>query len=75
MHVKRWTQATSQENKSLQFCPPSRSGVLSPGGPRNPEAVLTYNVTYKCDHCGKEWSKIETENVEIPEEYSESGFD
>ena len=54
--------------KSTEPRPPFIRGHV---GPRAPEAVLTY----KCKHCGKEWSKIETKDGRLPEEYSEIGFD
>lgn len=36
---------------------------------RHPEAFITYKLSYKCKHCGKEWSKISVEEKPIPREY------
>jgi hypothetical protein len=34
-----------------------------------PEAFLTYKMTYRCKHCGKEWTKIAIEEKPLPREY------
>jgi hypothetical protein len=36
-----------------------------------PEAFLTFKETYKCKHCGKEWTKLSVEEKRIPREYLE----
>ena len=41
----------------------------------NPEAYLTYRVLYKCKHCSKEWSRLETQEVELPKEYIEDSIE
>ena len=38
----------------------------------HPEAFLSYRVTYRCKHCGKDWSRLQVQEVEIPKEYIES---
>lgn len=55
-----------------------RRGNLIPSaaavGPRiadHPEVLITYKVTYRCKHCGKEWTKLSVEEVGIPKEYVE----
>jgi hypothetical protein len=35
----------------------------------NPEAFITYKMTYRCKHCGKEWAKISVETKPLPREY------
>ena len=35
----------------------------------NPEAFITYEVAYRCKHCGKEWTKLSVEKVSLPREY------
>ncbi len=37
----------------------------------HPEAYITTKLTYKCKHCGKEWSKLEVEEVGLSKEYVE----
>lgn len=37
----------------------------------NPEAFLTYKTLYRCKHCGKEWTQVSVEKMEIPREYVE----
>jgi hypothetical protein len=36
---------------------------------------LLYKITYQCKHCGKEWTKLSEEDVEIPHEYLKEGED
>ncbi len=36
-----------------------------------PEAFITYQLNYRCKHCGKEWTKISVEEKQIPREYLE----
>lgn len=36
-----------------------------------PEAFLTFKETYRCKHCGKEWTKITVEEKPLPLEYVE----
>lgn len=36
-----------------------------------PEAFLTYRITYRCKHCGKEWAKLSVEETPLPREYVE----
>ncbi len=36
-----------------------------------PEEVVTYKLTYRCKDCGKEWSKLSVEKIDIPKEYVE----
>jgi hypothetical protein len=36
-----------------------------------PEAFITYKASYKCKHCGKEWTKLHVEEKPIPREYLE----
>jgi len=35
------------------------------------EQVMAFKFTYKCKHCGKEWSKVSTQDVQVPREYVE----
>lgn len=35
----------------------------------HPEAFITYKITYRCKHCGKEWTKISVEEKPLPREY------
>jgi MoaA/NifB/PqqE/SkfB family radical SAM enzyme len=35
----------------------------------HPEAFITYRMTYRCNHCGKEWTKISVETKPLPREY------
>jgi hypothetical protein len=35
----------------------------------NPEAFITYRLTYRCKHCGKEWTKISSEEKPLPRDY------
>lgn len=52
-----------------------RMGIPIETGERitdNPEAFLTYKFAYKCRQCGKEWSKLKVEEVQLPKEYAES---
>jgi hypothetical protein len=35
----------------------------------HPEAFLTYKMTYRCKHCGKEWTRISIESKPLPREY------
>ncbi len=35
----------------------------------HPEAYITYKLTYRCKHCGKEWSKLEVQEVGLSKEY------
>jgi len=35
------------------------------------EAFITYQLNYRCKHCGKEWTKISVEEKQIPREYLE----
>ncbi len=37
----------------------------------HPEAYITNKLTYRCKHCGKEWTKLSVEEVGIPKEYVE----
>lgn len=37
----------------------------------HPEAFITYQLNYRCKHCGKEWTKISVEEKQIPREYLE----
>ncbi len=37
----------------------------------HPEAYITYKLTYRCKHCGKEWSKLDVEEVGLSKEYVE----
>ncbi len=37
----------------------------------HPGAYITYKLTYRCKHCGKEWTKLSVEEVGIPKEYVE----
>lgn len=36
---------------------------------QNPEAFITYKMTYRCKHCGKEWTKISVEAKTLPRDY------
>ncbi len=36
-----------------------------------PDAYITYKVTFRCKDCGKEWTKLEVEHVKIPLQYVE----
>ena len=40
-----------------------------------PEAFVVYKLTYRCKHCGKEWSKLSTEEKPLPREYVEDQED
>jgi hypothetical protein len=35
----------------------------------HPEAFITYKMTYRCKHCGKEWTRISVESKPLPREY------
>jgi len=35
----------------------------------HPEAFLTYKMSYRCKHCGKEWTKISVETKYFPRDY------
>ena len=35
----------------------------------HPEAFITYRMTYRCKHCGKEWTKISVEAKPLPRDY------
>jgi hypothetical protein len=35
----------------------------------HPAAFLTYRMTYRCKHCGKEWTRISVESKPLPREY------
>jgi hypothetical protein len=35
----------------------------------HPEAFLTYKMSYRCKHCGKEWTKISVETKSLPRDY------
>ena len=39
----------------------------------HPEAFITYRMTYECNHCGKEWTKISVEAKPLPREYVVQG--
>jgi hypothetical protein len=51
------------------------SGQLGqPPSPERPEYApsedfLTYQVPYRCKYCGKEWTKLEEKEVDIPRSY------
>ncbi len=36
----------------------------------HPEAFITYRMTYRCNHCGKEWTKISVEAKSLPRDYA-----
>lgn len=36
-----------------------------------PEAFITYKLSYRCRHCGKEWTKLQVEEKPIPRAYIE----
>jgi hypothetical protein len=40
-----------------------------------PEAFIIHKLTYRCKHCGKEWSKLSTEEKPLPREYVENEED
>ena len=33
------------------------------------EGLVTYRLTYRCKHCGKEWTKLSEKEVDLPESY------
>ena len=35
----------------------------------HPEAYITYQVSYRCKHCGKKWTNLSVEEVPLPREY------
>ncbi len=35
------------------------------------EDFITYKLTYRCKHCGKEWTKLSEKEVNIPRSYIE----
>jgi hypothetical protein len=35
----------------------------------NPEAFIAYRMTYRCNHCGKEWTRISVEAKPLPRDY------
>ena len=35
----------------------------------HPEAFITYRMTYRCKHCGEEWTKISAETIPLPRDY------
>ena len=52
-----------------------RLGVPVETGERiadNPELFITYKLGFKCHQCGKEWSKLKVESVQVTKEYAES---
>jgi hypothetical protein len=36
-----------------------------------PEAFITYKVTFRCNHCGKEWIKAQVKEKQLPRVYVE----
>lgn len=38
----------------------------------NPEMFVTYKLGFKCRQCGKEWTKLKLESVQVPKEYAET---
>jgi hypothetical protein len=36
---------------------------------QNPEAFITYKMTYGCKHCGRKWTKISVEAKPLPRDY------
>jgi len=39
------------------------------------EDSVTYKLTYRCKHCGKEWTKLSEKEVEVPRGYVESEYE
>jgi hypothetical protein len=37
-----------------------------------PEAFITYKLSFRCKHCGKEWTKLSVEEISLPREYVEA---
>jgi hypothetical protein len=38
-----------------------------------PEAFITYELTYRCKSCRKEWSRTPVKEIGLPKEYVENG--
>lgn len=69
----------SSTEDMLKEPPRMASGRYTPiVNPTPVEFVTTYKIVYRCKHCGKEWSKTETEEREVdrknagPEQASEA---
>ena len=35
----------------------------------HPEAFITYKLNYECKHCGKNWAKLQVEEIQVPRKY------
>jgi ribosomal protein L44E len=33
------------------------------------EDLITYKLTFRCKHCGKEWTKLSNKEVDLPRSY------
>jgi len=42
--------------------------------PHDPPSMdfITYKMTYRCKHCGKEWTELEKKEFDIPRSYAEA---
>jgi hypothetical protein len=39
------------------------------------EDWVSYKLTYRCKHCGKEWTKISEKEIELPRSYVKSEYE
>lgn len=61
-------QVDSAISTSERIIPRSRYAHSGPADPSSTDYV-TYKTTYRCKHCGKEWTKIAEKKLEIPRNY------
>ncbi len=59
----------SEITKQVDFFPHTGIGIERVAD--NPGAYIAYKLTYRCKDCGKEWTKLSTEEVDIPKSYVE----
>lgn len=38
------------------------------------EGLVSYKLTYRCKHCGKEWTKLSEKEVNLPESYIKNEY-
>ena len=39
------------------------------------EDWVSYKLTYRCKHCGKEWTKMSEKEVELPRSYVKEEYE
>jgi hypothetical protein len=61
-------QVDSNTEDLLEDPPRTRMGqrIARTGVPTPIEFFTTYKILYRCKHCGKEWTKMSTEEIAIP---------